>query len=80
MSPLEEDSTTVAAAGKVLETAIGDVERDIATWEAGPRTDVKEYQRMMDRVGELNDQVAMYEQDVVELEALELHHEGGFIN
>ena len=42
MSPLEEDSTTVAAAGKALETAIGDVERDIANWEAGPRTDVKE--------------------------------------
>ena len=80
MSPLEEDSTTVAAAGKALETAIGDVERDIANWEAGPRTDVKEYQRMVDRVGVLHDDLDRYEQDVVELEALELHHEGGFIS
>ena len=80
MSPLEEDSTTVAAAGKALETAIGDIERDIANWEAGPRTDVKEYQRMVDRVGVLHDDLDRYEQDVVELEALELHHEGGFIS
>ena len=80
MSPLEEGSFTVASAGKALEIAIGDIERDIATWEAGPRTDVKEFQRMMDQISDLNDQVDMYEQDVVELEVLELYHEGGFIN
>ena len=52
----------------------------IEAWKSGPRTDAKEYQRLLNRVGELQDAVAMFQEEVVELEALELHYEQGFVN
>ena len=80
MSPLDKDSQVATERASSINSSIDDVMSLTEAWKSGPRTDAKEYQRLLDRVGELQDAVAMFQEEVVELEALELHYEQDFVN
>ena len=80
MTPLEQDQQMLQIETQRMNNAIDILMAEIDAWRAGDRTNVKEYQKLMAKVDELTAKVQVMEQDVVELEALELHHEQGFIN
>tara|TARA_B100002019_G_scaffold283378_1_gene289721 strand:- start:203 stop:445 length:243 start_codon:yes stop_codon:yes gene_type:complete len=80
MTPLEQDQQMLQIETQRMNNAIDILMAEIDAWRAGPRTSVKEYKKLMAKVDELTAKVQVMEQDVVELEALELHHEQGFIN
>ena len=80
MTPLEQDQQMLQIESQRMNNAIDILMAEIDAWRAGDRTNVKEYKKLMDKVDELTAKVQVMEQDVVELEALELHHEQGFIN
>ena len=80
MTPLEQDQQMLQIETQRMNNAIEILMAEIDAWRAGDRTNVKEYKKLMDKVDELTAKVQVMEQDVVELEALELHHEQGFIN
>ena len=80
MTPLEQDQQMLQIETQRMNNAIDILMAEIDAWRAGDRTNVKEYKKLMDKVDELTAKVQVMEQDVVELEALELHHELGFIN
>ena len=80
MTPLEQDQQMLQIETQRMNNAIDILMAEIDAWRAGDRTNVKEYKKLMDKVDELTAKVQVIEQDVVELEALELHHEQGFIN
>ena len=80
MTPLEQDQQMLQLETQRMNNAIDILMAEIDAWRAGDRTNVKEYKKLMDKVDELTAKVQVMEQDVVELEALELHHEQGFIN
>tara|TARA_Y100000361_G_C11007432_1_gene262583 strand:+ start:163 stop:405 length:243 start_codon:yes stop_codon:yes gene_type:complete len=80
MTPLEQDQQMLQIETQRMNNAIDILMAEIDAWRAGDRTNVKEYKKLMDKVDELTAKVQVMEQDVVELEALELHHEQGFIN
>ena len=80
MTPLEQDQQMLQIETQRMNNAIDILMAEIDAWRAGDRTNVKEYKKLMDKVDELTAKVQVMEQDVVELEALELHHEQVFIN
>ena len=80
MTPLEQDQQMLQIETQRMNNAIDILMAEIDAWRAGDRTSVKEYKKLMAKVDELTAKVQVMEQDVVELEALELHHEQGFIN
>ena len=80
MTPLEQDQQTLQIETQRMSVSIDTLMAEIDAWRAGDRTNVKEYKKLMAKVDELTAKVQVMEQDVVELEALELHHEQGFIN
>ena len=80
MTPLEQDQQMLQIETQRMNNAIDILMAEIDAWRAGDRTNVKEYKKLMDKVDELTAKLQVMEQDVVELEALELHHEQGFIN
>ena len=80
MTPLEQDQQMLQIETQRMNNAIDILMAEIDAWRAGHRTNVKEYKKLMAKVDELTAKVQVMEQDVVELEALELHHEQGFIN
>lgn len=80
MTPLEQDQQMLQIETQRMNNAIDILMAEIDAWRDGPRTSVKEYKKLMAKVDELTAKVQVMEQDVVELEALELHHEQGFIN
>ena len=80
MTPLEQAQQMLQIETQRMNNAIDILMAEIDAWRAGDRTNVKEYKKLMDKVDELTAKVQVMEQDVVELEALELHHEQGFIN
>ena len=80
MTPLEQDQQMLQVETQRMNNAIDILMAEIDAWRSGPRTSVKEYKKLMAKVDELTAKVQVMEQDVVELEALELHHEQGFIN
>ena len=80
MTPLEQDQQMLQIETQRMNNAIDILMAEIDAWRAGDRTNVKEYKKLMDKVDELTAKVQVMEQDVVELEALELHHAQGFIN
>ena len=80
MTPLEQDQQMLQIETQRMNNAIDILMAELDAWRAGDRTNVKEYKKLMDKVDELTAKVQVMEQDVVELEALELHHEQGFIN
>ena len=80
MTPLEQDQQMLQIETQRMNNAIDILMAEIDAWRAGDRTNVKEYKKLMDKVDELTAKVQVMEQDVVELEALELHHQQGFIN
>ncbi len=80
MTPLEQDQQMLQIETQRMNNAIDILMAEIDAWRSGDRTNVKEYKKLMAKVDELTAKVQVMEQDVVELEALELHHEQGFIN
>jgi len=80
MTPLEQDQQSLNEESQRINNAIDVLMSEIDAWRAGDRTNIKLYKKLVARVDELTYQVKCMEQDVVELEALELHHEQGFIN
>ena len=80
MTPLEQDQQMLQIETQRMNNAIDILMAEIDAWRAGDRINVKEYKKLMAKVDELTAKVQVMEQDVVELEALELHHEQGFIN